>query len=421
MALSASDISNFLFGGTAPPSVTKYGTSQQNIPQFMTDYTLGLLNKANAVLAEKYQPYNAPRISGFTPDQLKAQKLTEQSVGRFMPDVARGKDITTSSLGYNAARAADPFMDQAGGINAMRAARPNLMEASDIDALGISSPYARRAGQTFTGRAVDQYMNPYIGGVVNRLGDLAARNLQEKFLPQISQDFIRSGTYGSSGQQRAVGQALRDVQESALAAQNEALAQGYKTSADIFASDVGRQAQLAQQQGNLALGQQQNLGTLGQIAGNLALGQQQNLGQLGQIAGNMASQTARDRLAAAQQLANLGQLGQSMNYKDIAALAGVGGEQQALKQKSLDLAYQDFMRQQDYPYTQLQRMNELIRGLPMSTQTSTSSTGPLAGASYGPSTASILAALASGGLGFKEGGQVKRNPNRRSTRGRKRR
>jgi len=387
MALNASDITSFLFGGTPPTSVTKYGTSQTNIPQFMTDYTLGLLNKSNAVLSEPYQAYGGPRLTGFTPDQQRAQKLTEESVGRFMPDVTEGKDITKSTLGYNAANAAQPYLSQAGGINA----------------LGISQPYAQKAAGTFTGDAVNQYMNPYIGGVVNRLGDLAARNLREKFMPQISQDFIRSGTYGSAGQQAAVGQALRDVQESALAAQNEALAQGYKTSADIFASDLGRQFQLAQQQGNLALGQQQNLGALGQIAGN------------------MASQTARDRLAAGQQLANLGQLGQGMNYKDLAALEAVGAAQQGQKQKSLDLAYSDFLAQRDYPYQQLQRMNELIRGLPMSYQQSTTSTGPLSGASYGPSLMSSLLALGSGGIGLKEGGQVKRNPNRRSSRGRKRR
>ena len=385
MALSASDLTSFLFNGSAPPSVTTYGKKQSNIPQFMTDYTLGLLNKANAVLAEPYQPYGGARIQGFTPDQVRAQKLTSESVGQFMPDVTQGKDITTSSLNYNAANAAQPYLSQAGNINA----------------LGVSAPYAQKAAGTFTGDAVNQYMNPYIGGVVNRLGDLAARNLREKFLPQINQDFIRSGTYGSAGQQAAVGQSLRDLQESTLAAQNQALAEGYKTSADIFASDLGRQLALAGQQGNLALGQQQNLGTLAQIGGN------------------MASQTARDRLAAGEQLANLGSLGQTMNYKDLAALDAVGAQQQAMGQKSYDLAYQDYLAQRDYPYQQLQRMNELIRGLPMSTSTSTSETGPLAGSSYGPSLASILSALPR--LGFAKGGHVKRNPNRRSSRGRKRR
>jgi hypothetical protein len=386
MALEASDALNFLFGGTAPPSVTTYGTTQTNIPQFMTDYTLGLLNKANAVLAEPYQTYAGTRLQGFTPEQVRAQKLTRQSVGQFMPDVTEGKDITRSSLGYNALNTAQPYLTEARGINA----------------LGISQPYAQKAAGTFTGEAVNQYMNPYIGSVVDRLGDLAARNLREKFMPQINADFIRSGTYGSAGQQAAVGQALRDVQESALAAQNEALYKGYNTAADIFASDLGRQLQLAQQQGNLALGQQQNLGALGQIAGN------------------MASQTARDKLAAGMQMANLGELSQRMNMKDLAALEAVGAAKQAQKQKSLDLAYQDFAAQRDYPFLQLQRMNELIRGLPMSKSTSASESAPLSGAGYGPSMMSILTALGKMG-GFAEGGQVKRNPNRRSTRGRKRR
>jgi len=354
-----SGVLDFLFQGSPPPSVTKYGTAQQNIPQFMSDYTQGLLNKSNAVAGQPYQAYTAPRISGFTPDQLKAQQQTEASVGQYTPNISSALDVTQQALGYNAANASNP----------------ELSAAASINASGMAQPYANQAAQTFTGQNVQNYMNPYVNNVVNRIGELAGRNLSENLLPQVGSNFIRAGQFGSTGQQAAVGRALRDTQESALAAQNKALSDAYTTAGQLFGTDQSRQAQLASTMGNLGLGQQQNLGTLGQIAGN------------------MSSQTLRDQLASAAQTGSLAQQGQAMNLKDLAALAGVGAEQQGQQQKSLDLAYQDFLNQRQYPQQQLDFMSSIIRGLPMSTSGATTNTGPLSN-QYGPSgLAQILAGL----------------------------
>jgi hypothetical protein len=158
--------------------------------------------------------------------------------------------------------------------------------------------------------------------------------------------------------------------------------------------------------------------------GNLGLGQQQNLGTLGQIAGNMSSQTLRDQLASAAQTGSLAQQGQAMNLKDLAALAGVGAEQQGQQQKSLDLAYQDFLNPRQYPQQQLDFMSSIIRGLPTPTSTTSTNTGPLSN-QYGPTgLAQILAGLqipsTFSSLVLAKGGSVKRNPNRRSSRGKKR-
>jgi hypothetical protein len=66
-------------------------------------------------------------------------------------------------------------------------------------------------------------------------------------------------------------------------------------------------------------------------------------------------------------------------------------------------------------------LNALIRGLPYSQATDTSRTG--AADLYQPSPLAQLAGAFSLGkaFGLKEGGPVKRNPNRRSTRGKGRR
>jgi len=274
---------DFLFQGSPPPAVTTYGTSTNNIPQFMSDYTLGLLNKASAVAGEPYQAYGGPRIAAFRPEQTKAFQMTGESVGKFEPQLNKALSATQGAMGYDPTKAAQPYIDEA-----------NQSSAS----------------------VVGQYMNPYMDSVVNRLGDLGARQLQEKFMPAIGSSFIRAGQYGSSGMQGATGKALRDVQESTLAQQNQALATGYGQSLGAAQADLSR------------------------------------YGNLGQLQGNLASQAARDQLAAGSQFGNLATVGQNMNLKDLAALESVGQTQQTQAQKNYDLAYQDFAEQRKYPSDQ---------------------------------------------------------------------
>ena len=371
---------DFLFQGSPPPAVTTYGTSTQNIPQFMSDYTLGLLNKASAVAGEPYQAYGGPRIAAFRPEQTRAFQMAGDSVGKFEPQLNQALSATQGAMGFDPTKAAQPYINEA-----------NQSSAS----------------------VVGQYMNPYMDSVVDRLGDLGARNLQEKFMPAIGSSFIRAGQYGSAGMQGATGKALRDVQESTLAEQNKALASGYGQALQTAGTDLSR------------------------------------YGNLGQLQGNLASQAARDQLAAGSQFGTLASLGQNMNLKDLAALESVGQTQQTQAQKNYDLAYQDFAEQRKYPSDQLSMLNSLIRGLPYSQAATTTGTGPASSYTASPlsqvaGTASLLSALS--GVKFASGGEVdvvsaqeekrkyedaelskvkfakggmKRNKNRRSSRGRR--
>ena len=342
---------DFLFQGSPPPSTTTYGTSVANIPQFMTDYTLGLLNKASAVAGEPYKAYGGPRLAQFTPEQQQAFGQTAQFQGAYAPVLQTGMEMTNLSGQANIPGAAAPYMALSG------------LAAPDI---------------------VGAYMNPYTSSVVNRIGELAGRNLRENLMPAINTNFIRAGQFGSAGQQSAIGRALRDVQESALAQQAQALAGGYGAATTAAQADLARQSQLAQ------------------------------------LAASQAEAQARGQLAAGQQLGQQAQLGQTMGYKDIAALEAAGQTQQQQAQKNLDLAYQDFLAQRQYPMQQLGMLNAMIRGLPYSQSSETSYTGP--GTSFQPSPLAQLAgAFSLGNMFKKEGGMVKRNPNRRSTRGKGRR
>jgi len=70
----------------------------------------------------------------------------------------------------------------------------------------------------------------------------------------------------------------------------------------------------------------------------------------------------------------------------------VGAVQQAQAQQNLDQGYQDFLKQQNYPYQQLAFMSDMTRGLPLSQSAQTQYTAP-------PSVASQLGGLGMAGLG----------------------
>jgi len=318
-------VSDFLFNGQAPPSVTKYGTSVQNLPQWYSDFQQGIAVKGNAIASQPYEAYGAPRIAGFNTDQNAAFDQTRTGAGT-----------------------------EAGAI------RTNMHNASaagaNADSYGDADPWLQRAGQN-SYDTVDDYMNPYNDAVTDRISTLGARNLQEKLMPAINQDFIRAGQYGSTGMIREVGNALRDTSDGILAEQNKALQAGYGMALDTAGADMGR------------------------------------FGQIGQTAGNLSNADSEMQLNASKVGGALGTVAQDARYNDINALGAVGNSQQGMAQSNLDLAYRDFAEQRDYQQNQLNEVNNLVKGFQMPTSVSSQDTYPMPGVGFSPSpTASALGA-----------------------------
>lgn len=62
------------------------------------------------------------------------------------------------------------------------------------------------------------------------------------------------------------------------------------------------------------------------------------------------------------------ELGKAARAGDVEAaqlLEGIGKSQMARTQAGLDTAYEDFVRQRDYPREQLQFMSSILRGVPV--------------------------------------------------------
>jgi hypothetical protein len=278
---------------------------------------------------------------------------------------------------------------------------PNLQTGADLlqrstqgGGLETAQPFLTNAATTSVSN-INAYMNPYQEQVVDRIGDIGARTLREKLLPEISDRFIGAGSFGGSRQAEATGRAIRDTMEGISAEQAKALQAGYGEAAGLSQADLARQAQLAQISGGLGTAQQgalANAGTgianIGSTLGNLTADQQRILTNLGSTTGGLYNADTAQTNATAAQMASLGEQQQRMGLTGANALLGIGGMQQELGQKNLDTAYSDFLRQQGQPQEQINNMVGALSGVKSAVPTATLQE------SYAPYTDAVAAAKA---------------------------
>ena len=231
-----------------------------------------------------------------------------------------------------------------------------LAGAAGLGSLGVAGQ-AAGAGQDYYRMATDPsamgaFMSPYMQQAVDRQKFEATRDYAKQLQAQKAQA-TGAGAFGGSRQAIAEAEAQRNL--------NQQL-QNIQAAGTQRAFEAGQQAQ----QFGAGLGLQ-GLGA--------AL---QGYGQAGQAG------------------ATLGQLGQTQFGQQQAISAEqqkVGAVQQAQAQQALDLAYQDFLKQRNYPYQQLAFMSDMARGLPLSQASQQIYTAP-------PNLASQLGGLGMAGLGI---------------------
>ena len=169
---------------------------------------------------------------------------------------------------------------------------------------------------------------------------------------------LQGALSGSAQGLQGFGQGIQGAQAGMQGVQG-ALA-GYNTGL----SGVGQQ---------LGAGQLGLQGTAQGIQGSQAGMQGAGYGLQGVQGATQAGQYGLQGLGAANQAAGtLGQLGTAQfgTEKDIANLQStMGAQQQALEQSKINQAIQDYAIQQQYPMMQLGFMSNMLRGLPMQSQT----------------------------------------------------
>lgn len=312
---------------------------------------------STTTIPEYAQPY-AERLLG------KAEAATEapyQTYGgeRLAPESQLQQQARESVAGMQV-----PGQFQAG---------TQLAALGGLGAMGFGGQSAM-AGQNYMGMATDPYaqqafMSPYMQNVVDVQKQEAIRDAQKGQLAA-NLGAARQGTYGGARQLLAGTERERNL--------GSQLAQIQATGSQK-AFEAAQQAQ--------------------QFGSNLGL---QGLGQAIQGAGQ-----------ATQAGATLGQLGigQQQQAENIAKLQQAFGQQEQQQQQAgLDIAYQDFLAQQRYPYTQLGFMSDILRG-----SGNLAGTGGQAVYSQAPTLSQQLLGLGTAVLPqllkAKTGGHLKKDPN----------
>jgi hypothetical protein len=190
-----------------------------------------------------------------------------------------------------------------------------------------------------------------------------------------------------------------------------------------LSSDQALRAALANQQTGLTTNQQnlqaalgvQNLGatqnlTAQQLNQAANMQAQQNAEQARQYAAGLGSQIGlagmQQGLAGSQLLGNLGLNQQNADIARLGLQTSTAAQQQALNQQHMDLDYQDFLNQREYPWDQLYKYSGLIRGLPQQPGTTTYQQPPSLGAQLIGGAGSLATAAKAFGA-FARGGAVR--------------
>jgi len=212
-----------LFQGDPLPDVTKTTSTQATAPEFYTNYLQDIANLGQNAVQQG-------GVAGFSPLQQQAFQMA--------PDVA----------------------------------------FSGAGSMGAGSQLLGQAGATTIPDVIGDYMNPYTSAVVDEMGRLQNRNIQENVLPALGGAAVGSGQFGSRRQQQITGNTLRDMQSDLLGRQAGALQSGYTQAGTMAGTDLSRALQAGQAFGTLGQ-EQQGLGLGGLKALSDYGGQQQALGQ----------------------------------------------------------------------------------------------------------------------------------------------
>ena len=186
-----------------------------------------------------------------------------------------------------------------------------------------------QAGQ-FDSAAAQQYMSPYMQNVVDVQKAQALLDFDRGQAGRDAQA-VQAGAFGGSRQAIAQGLASEDLQ---------------RRLGEIQATGQQRAFEQAQQQFERDRAARESAERLGITAGE-----------------SLTSQAG--------QLAQLGDLARKGDVQAAELLEKIGKDQQARDQARLDLAYEDFVRQRDFPRESLTFLSSILRGVPVQPSTET--------------------------------------------------
>ena len=309
-------------GGSQAPQPTQSSVYQTNIPEYAQPYVEQMLGSAQQQVFN-YQPDAEGKM---VPTGIKPYQPFSQDPSKYF-------------AGFS------PMQEQAFQSAANLGVTPQLPAATGMAAeaglRGLDTRY--QTGQfdapQFGGASAQQYMSPYMQGVV----DIQQREAQRQA------DIAATQRGAQAVQAGAFGGARQGVMD-AEAARNLALQKG-----DIQAAGLQSAYSQAQQQFNADMARRMQA--------------QQLAEQSRQYGAGLGLQGLQTALQGAGTLGQLGQTQYGQQVGNINLQNQLGAQQQQQQQNILNQQIQNYATAQQYPMMQLANLSNLLRGLPMQATT----------------------------------------------------
>jgi hypothetical protein len=305
--------------GKSKPAVTNNIQSNE-MPEEFKPYFNNMMTRAEAMSNTPYQTYGGQRIADTSADTLASRMMGREIATSGQPGIQDAMEMTRNA---------------AAGANQYTSASPYQF-----------SQYNYQDPEMFSAQNIQNYMSPYMQGVV----DIEKRKANQEF-QQANQkrasDAVFSGAFGGSrsGVQQAMAE--NDYLNRSGDIQTRGLQSAFDSAANLFEKD-----RAAKYQTDAARAAELSRIQRGQADENLA---RDRFGMEG-----LTFQSEQ-----AQQLADLQERATAGDTRAAALLENIGRSTEAEQQKGLDMGYQDFLNQRDYGRQQIADYSSILRGLPI--------------------------------------------------------
>ena len=303
-------------GGNTTSTVT-----EQRIPKEFLPYFERMMTRAEEESVQPYTSYGASRLSTATPDTLASYNMVRDIATRESP----GANLATDVAARNVSGAGE------------------LLAA---DAPYQFSEFEYAPTEILAGDQVQTYMDPYVRSVLEVQKEKAREDYDIARAGR-NAAAVQAGAFGGSRQQVGESMAERDLLSRMRDIEATGMQGAYADAVRRFEAD--RAAKLEADRARAA--EAERVQSASAREAQDFINRQTGLMEFGADQAGM--------------VAKLEEAARSGDIQAAQLLETIGKAQQAEEQAGLDLAYQDFLRQQGYSRDQISFLSSLLQGLPI--------------------------------------------------------
>ena len=257
----------------------------------------------------------------------------------------------------------------------------------DLEDLKTESPTQnlsdadKRAEEKTTNENIEDYVNPKTNSVLDLIQKRALRNFKENIMPKVSAPFIARGSFNTGARAEAQARARRDLMEGLMDSETQFLANAYDKARETASTDKKTYLNYRLSKAGL---ENDEIIRKGKIAEDI---------------NKLLDTNHKNKLL------------------DMEALRTVGQNRRDVEQQDLNLKYEEFKNQEDYPLRQVDILNKMVHQLPVGSiigETSNKSSPPTRNEQVSPwqTGAGLFGQMAAMNMMNKaEGGMIQRHAN----------